>query len=1226
MNGENLGRLFEVGFNIGVLAYIKEHKLQHNFGEIYQNDLNNFHFSKMLPEIFRSENFQASLDIKIVEKWSLFYILKGFFAGLNFFREYLNAIAWPPRRLKILYYQCSFAYQNSIQTYDKMEEISQREILSQLTDLNPNFSTDKIHQCVKHYHLNKGEFLQADFLMLLQYEQEIKMLCIDLSTFAPPRFENIFEVTILRDLLMREVNYLRSQSIFANLRIDTTGLQEDFSEDLQRFYTAFKVKDKETTKLIQAGSYSYSFYQFLQQQKMIPNETEVLFNIVGYSDRALNSISLHQNQIKVLETCWQIYKNQPREKTINDARHDVLKSIRLNSARCFKDGGDFIDNILEMTGDITKPIVYTETIDNFFNSIDILPDDLAEKLNIPRGLTLRNAHAHLIINSLNSENLYLFLTGNPGIGKTTAIANFLKKHKEEGFLFFYVSPRTQVNLDIIEKFKDSETGLLCDNQIFCINTNADIIASNGKQSTVNYTSNQYQEDFMKKGVEFRKSSEEIKRPENYPQNLVRKNETTIHYVPSKTKGVLNSISAAIYALINQKISNQIIATVAVQSLKVTENGKNTLEHFEQIFKDTYNKREGEVNAQRMGRISQRIKHLFIMIDEITGDDSGVEFLEEISKIVRKYELTQHGFNVKIIVADASIVDADVIKQHLEDSEPEPDKIYFKKLPENSPNIPPLHITPLTEGFQRSPAIMINTNSYPACRLQITYKVFAECIKFQENASLKQKNNLIKRVQAEMIKDIQTRLAQPEIEQMIVYIQDKRRLAQLIEQIQKQQEFIKNQDYLEIHANLSEAEKANIYQFKNQVKVIFMTASASRGLSFPKTTQILVDIPRFEIEQNLMEVIQVIYRGRGEYELNKTKDNDPKELVFYLSDRVTYSEESQENYGRSLKESQLTILNLLLILKMSIMTRIAGYANIGKEKYLMIPIGGKSIDSAGESFSHKMVNLIKALKSEHRAHPNDKLVEDVYTRLEKIFSRTEFVLTKNPTSSTTKTKRQITYLDLREKFNQKFREICNPLSKLLNYGNLESAYVIGSLLVVPTADHKLEENYQIRLYQEIQKEATPELLQKLYRIKDSKFYGEQLKSAIKGGAIELIKLLNRVEKSQSFELQTQRIDQYYAIPLLVFLLGEEMKAYFEKDKNIEEPEEQRLRDILSIYVRSRYPVGSLLPIGYKYKDFPFVVFKSYSLEQMRKKMFTDKYLLSSTTFNVLNLILSHNIEL
>ncbi len=73
----------------------------------------------------------------------------------------------------------------------------------------------------------------------------------------------------------------------------------------------------------------------------------------------------------------------------------------------------------------------------------------------------------------------------------------------------------------------------------------------------------------------------------------------------------------------------------------------------------------------MQEISSRIKHIFIMIDEITGDDGGVEFLTGITKIITKYDLhnPQHGFNTKIIVADASIVDPDVITQHLKDTSP-----------------------------------------------------------------------------------------------------------------------------------------------------------------------------------------------------------------------------------------------------------------------------------------------------------------------------------------------------------------------------------------------------------------------------------------------------------------------------------------------------------------------------------------------------------------------------
>jgi hypothetical protein len=71
----------------------------------------------------------------------------------------------------------------------------------------------------------------------------------------------------------------------------------------------------------------------------------------------------------------------------------------------------------------------------------------------------------------------------------------------------------------------------------------------------------------------------------------------------------------------------------------------------------------------------------------------------------------------------------------------------------------------------------------------------------------------------------------------------------------------------------------------------------------------------------------------------------------------------------------------------------------------------------------------------------------------------------------------------------------------------------------------------------------------------------------------------------------------------------------------EPEDERFRDILAAYIRLLYPVGNILPIGNNYQDFPFVVFRSYSLEEMRQKVFTDKYLLSSNELNVLNLILS-----
>src|SRR6476661_2518583 len=1220
MISEDFGRLFEVGFNIGILAYIQRENLSHNFGYSYRLDLQKLKLPKMTAEIVREANLLASLDAEIVEKWSLFFVQKGFLGGLNFFREYVNSTGWNLQRLKIVYCQFSFSDANSIRTYNKGDKEAFKELLSQLKTAKPSLSDDEINSYIRRYS-KKGEFLQADTLMLLQYGNDFRILCVDLSVFSPtlaPKTEDINEIEVIRKYLMREISYLRSKSVFSNLRMDTSTLGVDFSEDLKRYFTAFKYKDKESAKLIQAGSYAHSFYGFLQTTGIIPHDAEVLLNVVGYSDRTVSAISLRSDKIDILATCAKIYQQEAQNKEINDARAEVLDAIQLNAGYSFQNGKKFVSDLLTI-GKSSTPVCNTERIDNFANSIDIISDKLADNLQISRGLHLRNAHAQLIVKALQSEETYIFLTGNPGIGKTTAIANFLKTHIDDGFLFFYVSPRKQVNLDIIEKFKDKNTGLLCNDRLFCINTNADIIKSYSGHCTVKYASNSYRDDFTKKTVRFLKDDSEIQRTEYHQSELKKKGETVIKPVNSKGNGVLKSICEGIYALINGQVSNNIVATVSIQSVKMKENRQNTLEHLEKIFQDTYNKRDKRVIPAKMQEISSRIKHIFIMIDEITGDDGGVEFLAGIAKIVKKHDLhkLEHGFNTKIIVADASIVDCDVIKQHLDNTSPEPDKIYFKKLAKNSEEIQSLQVIPFK--FNNLAAKVINANSYPARSLEITYKVFVESVKYQEDAPLKQNSNLVKRVQSEIIEDINQRLAIPGVEQIIVYIQNKQRLTELINKIRVcRKKFDQFTDYLEIHANISEKEKEKIQEYKNTAKVIFMTASGSRGLSFPKTKHILVDIPRFQIEKNLMEVIQVIYRGRGEDEHGNTLDGEAKELVFYLSDTAVYYADDAEV---SLQESKLNLLNLLLILKTAVMTRIVGYGYLGRERFLMIPIGGKSVSAVGDTFSSKIASLIKFLKSEHRSHPKNMLLKEVYDGLDQLLSCAEFVLKNYDKSPSTGD----SYLEMREDFNRKFLQMCNPLEGLLGYGNLEIGHVCGSLLLVPLADKSLEENYQMALNREIRKCLDAKLLEKMERIRDSESYPENVRSAIRGGAIELLQFLNGdVEKTQYFEEQSQQLDRYYAIPLFAFVSGEEMQEYF-ADSKLEEPEDRRFRDILSACVRSTYPIDSVMPIGHKYHEFPFIVFRSYSLEQSREKIFTDKYLLSSNELNVLNLILSKQIN-
>ncbi|WP_367287251.1 helicase-related protein [Laspinema palackyanum] len=594
----------------------------------------------------------------------------------------------------------------------------------------------------------------------------------------------------------------------------------------------------------------------------------------------------------------------------------------------------------------------------------------------------------------------------------------------------------------------------------------------------------------------------------------------------------------------------------------------------------------------------------------------------------------------MIVADASIVDKDVITQHLSQPSPEPDKIYFR-LAKQSPN--PLTIE--TFQFRNLPACAINTNSYPARELNITYKIFIESVKFTSNLFQSEKRTLVEKMQTRLAEDIYQLLNQPDASQILVYIQDKKRLQELIETLRKRRgKFEPYRDYLEIHASLGEAEKLRIQTYKQDVKVVFMTSSASRGLSFPKAKHILVEIPRFQIEKNLMEVIQVIYRARGEYEENgvrQTLDTEEKSLIFYLGDRAVYYSNpksvgedvggpqplSQNGRGEktdddeterqlSMQESILNLLNILLILKLSMMTRIFGSGPLGRKDCLIIPIGGKSVSTAGMTLSGQITHLIRELKNEYRQKPSHGILQDIFTSLEGLLSHAEFILMDE--TGTEKTM-QKSYLSLREEFNTQFTQYCNRLDQLLDLGNIEPGHLVGSLLIVPI-HHRLEESYEIRLQQQIRRYATDELIKKMFAVSKSLEYPENLRSAIRGGAVELVELLrHEATRTQWFEQYSNNTDQYYLMPLFNFIAGEAIAEYFKEEPD--EEENQEFRTLLSRYLHSLYPAYNTLPIGRKYREFPFLLFRSYSLEQMRAKMFSDKYLLNSHELNVLNLILS-----
>lgn len=1229
---QDLGRLFEIGFNTGFLSAIaKRPNLHAHFGTLYADDLKHLQLSDLLEQMYHNTGLVATRDRDILQRWVHYILIKGWLSGRTLLEEYIQTVTAIKQGIRrdIHYLQCNFYGANSLDTYPKNEKTAIQDMIKQLSPFGVNTLTE--NEIAEHS--QTGNFLRADTLMLLKAGRQWRILCIDLSIFSLQHLSDLRDlgnVEELRRLLSREIRYRRSKSVFSDLSIDTAidnSAKHLLSSQLTTYFTAFKRADKETTKLIQAASYAYDFFKFLRHKNIIQANDQVIFTIIGYTDRAINAMSVNQEQLSLLETCADIYKHKSSDQEIDAAREQVLKSIQKTTQRCFQGGRKFIQSLLhsvdEQDGLAWRS--HTETLETFTNTKQPLtasqiPQNIQAMLKAEeyQGQHILDIHAAMVKKELASPHSFLFLTGCPGIGKTTAIVDFLKEAIErgEGFLFIYVSPRKQVNLDIIEKFRE-KTQLPPSDKVLGLTTNSTVIRNNQSRKTVHYYSQKRQDTFSEDGVTFiHADSDDAKKQRIRSRELEEIQEGFLIDKGEQISGVLQSLCCALHATLEKPLSNAIVATVAIQSLKKLDtSGKSTLRHLNTLFKSVLN--DNEIIPHKMAQFQTKIKHVFFMIDEVTGDESGVAFLQEVHTFLTEHNLLHvPGLNTKIIVADASIVDPAIIKRHLEETSYEPDKIYFRR--ETGEQSLPLSYAELT--FLREKAAVINANAYPASKLHMTYHIGVDCLQYVEETFVERSKKLDEQLQGRILNAILDLLKRDEVKQFIVYIQNKQRLARLIEAIRRiRGTFEKCIDYLDIHANSSEKDKKDIQAHRKSVKVVFMTASASRGLSFPEATHILIDIPRFEVEQNLMEILQVIYRGRG-----GERDNEEKYLSFYLTDRVIYVNEQDRLL--SVRERMLHLLNVLFILKASIMTRITGSLQTGiNQHFMMIPIGGRSTQMVGETFTSRMSKLIKEAQSHSYLHHDDKRLEHVFDSLKRLLEDVSIDL--RPTGRETQATRQKQlYLSLLPDFAHEFqRRARKGFHELLNLPDLEKAYIAGSLLLIPLTYMSMQEKYWLSFEQILKEYRHKEidLLKEMSDLRRDPTYPETFHHALNDGLVLLQALQDMLEnKIPRYEQESTHPDQHCAIPLATLVIYESMRAFFRSGKELQElPEGMSFRALLGVYIRSLYPSDSTLPIGDNYDDFPFVIFRSQNLGEARNKMFTGKYLFMSQEMNIINMLLS-----
>lgn len=1267
VKGISLGRLFEVGFNAGVLTEISQLHIEHAFQDFYLKELRQFKCGAVLARLCDDHSITDPVDSDLLKQWMIDFLRRGWLAGLTFFREYVETIG-KPQHIKIRYLQVDFGGENSFGMHSNVHRAP--FLLSGLGLPDVTARSDALSA----QYSKRGEFLKADTLLLLEHaprpqKKKFFLLCVDESIYwahGMSDLYNIHDIQNIRSRMRSWTNTARSKSFFTRLNIETGQEIFDFPTSLRSYFHAFSRTDKESTKMVQAGSYAYSFYQFLLSCEYLSAAMQVRFTVAGYSDQQCGTMTVVNDNLSVLQACYDIYSGKQKKET-SRARGDVLQTIKRNVKRSFpgENGHAFIESLFSLiaqevrrrqidstAGDMPLILsrVYEETLTNFCSTACTLSlEDLKRSgFEEPvKALPFKVAHSKLILKALiDTDTLYLFLTGSPGVGKThTMIEYLLDECVQKGFLFVYISPRKQVNIDIVKRLQ--KDGRLRHDEVIALNSTSALIDEYG-QETVEYRRNvplPYPEIAGVRFVPAEKRTEENQESSHHRNRdqLSRANDEALDVRSAAKGGVLKSLCLGIRAVMEQQVARCIVATASIQSLKKIEkmDGEDidTLRHFKMLFADIYDDREGVILWDRMSKLQARFQHIIFMVDEVTGDEGGVEFVQGISDLLEARGLfdPRCGINTKLIIADASLVGTDVITQHFSKQKVSPDKIFFKRI--HSDTIPALSSHSYKEIFPK--AVVINANSFPASELLIRYHV---------SLIIPGKPRLdpvdpgvpaepsLRDVVSQQQNDIEDRVVSffecAQADQIIVYIQNKVRLFQLIDHIEQrlnrdkpedeESRFQRGRHYLEIHADIAPDEQEAIDDRRDLVRVIFMTSSASRGLSFPKARHILVDVPRFDLAKNLMEIIQVVYRGRGDDE----RDLGKKELTFYFADYVS---PQIEQVDIAMQESVLHIFNMLLLVKLALLTRIQGYGQMGTDRVQIIPLGGKAISTAFSTFGETIADLLKALTKEIEKRRNDRILRDVYNALKELCARSDTSVTQE-----LKARNQQAILSpyMLEALSNPgfFRRIEGGLHHLLEL-SIEPVYIEGELLLVPLKDTLVSEDHLFRLAQDIQRYANQSLIQKMYTIAShKKTYTEQVRTPMRI-TLELIKKIEqtRVDRTQLVRQKSRGADRYYALPQSFLTSRNVFEDYFKQKKvfNLFSQEDwesdDNFRSLLGRYLHAYYPVENVIPVTSDYDTFPYVLFRSHSLPEARKNRFTERYMFTSNEFNILNVILSREEE-
>ncbi|MEP1079578.1 hypothetical protein NDI52_29655 [Leptolyngbya sp. PL-A3] len=745
----NLGRVFEIAVQRGVLEWLIHEGLldgQHQVLEPWRKARNSDIYTRLIQALDLSDPYAQDWAKTAVRH----LLVLGYGLGWTAIRECLGHSALRKPRLEAIW--CPLVLPGvEIQRDEEVEATAQA--FQSTFDLPGHCDLGWVRQ---------GQPARADFLLWLssgrqnsrQREEREKrkegktakanhaIFCLEFSYNAPGKLADFRSEEAHREEISRYARYLDSRGVFSRICAEVSEDEFLISSNLANHLVAFSGSDKPLYKLCQASSYTESLVRLLRAKERLHGVCNT--RAIAVTSNGFESIAAQftgndpepDPRTRLMASLGTAYCRMRKigddvsKEALNAEIRTVFNKLVRSLPREFKEQAKQLAQQPDINGSFQY--LFKETLEHFHNPMQLVACDEAIAAveetrelieffggNSPKAciteafqqqnpqnnqLPLRGIHAAAVIAGLRAAQVgqlnVLALEGNPGIGKTTAVTQFLKQQRN-GYLFLYVSPRVVINRDVTTKFaqdKGEPSGILT------VTTNSKLIAAAPQW---------YEEQRAKQGSENRVVDSAVVvdgvaglakpvcntvfvTPDEEHQidcNIVTsarfkrsRSEREDRVESSRRPGVLRTLAGAARRLLEENPkTNRLVMTAAIQGYRATARS-TTVEGLGNLFSKKPNTPAGRRERQEF---SKRISTIIVMVDELAGDGAGALFAHRLAdwlqeQFIDPFEGSKSPFRLILIASDASLSNEVVLNSYLNSGERAPDKVLISPSGGNSP--------------------------------------------------------------------------------------------------------------------------------------------------------------------------------------------------------------------------------------------------------------------------------------------------------------------------------------------------------------------------------------------------------------------------------------------------------------------------------------------------------------------------------------------------------------